>query len=99
MAIALTMRLDGVTQQDPDAVMTKLGLGSPNVEESQRWPDGIISHTAGSAESGWFVVDVWESQEAFDTFFGERLGPALQKADVKPPQVTAVDVYNRYPRT
>ena len=93
------MRLDGVTQQDYDAVMTELGLGTPNVEENEQWPDGLISHTAGTTESGWFVVDVWESQEAFDSFFAERLGPALQKANVQPPQVTAFDVYNRYAGT
>jgi hypothetical protein len=97
MAIALAMRLDGVTQQDYDAVMTELGLGTPNVAEKERWPDGLVSHTAGTTESGWFVVDVWESQDAFDRFFAERLGPALQTANVQPPQVTAVDVYNRYP--
>jgi hypothetical protein len=99
MTIALAMRLDGVTQQDYDAVMTELGLGSPNAEETQPWPDGIISHTAGATHSGWFVVDVWESQEAFDRFFAERLGPALGKANVSPPEVTPVDVYNRYPQS
>ncbi len=99
MAIGLAMRLDGVSQQDYDAVMVELGLGTPNVQGNEQWPDGIISHTAGATGGGWFVVDVWESQEAFDTFFGERLGPALEKADVKPPQVTAVDVYNPSPRT
>jgi hypothetical protein len=98
MAIALAMRLDGVTQQDYDAVMTELGLGSPTVEESQPWPEGIISHTAGATQGGWFVVDVWESQEAFDRFFAERLGPALATANVAPPVVIPVDVYNRYPR-
>ncbi|HEV3400645.1 MAG TPA: hypothetical protein VG078_02400 [Acidimicrobiales bacterium] len=93
------MRLDGVTQQDYDAVMTELGLGTPNVEENEQWPDGIISHTAGATEGGWFVVDVWESQEAFDNFFAGRLGPALQTANVQPPQVTAFDVYNRHAGT
>ena len=97
MAIGLAMRLDGVTQQDYDAVMTQLGLGSPGVEESQLWPDGIISHVAGATENGWFVMDVWESQDAFDRFFAELLGPALQAAKVSPPQVTPVAVYNRYP--
>ena len=97
MAIALAMRLDGVSQDDYDAVMSHLGLGSPNVDESEPWPDGLISHTAGSTDTGWFVVDVWESQDAFDRFFSERLGPALQGAKVPPPLVTPVSVYNRYP--
>jgi quinol monooxygenase YgiN len=31
-------------------------------------------------EGGWRVVDVWESQEALDKFFQEKLGQALQEA-------------------
>ena len=99
MAIALAMRLDGVTQEDYDDVMTGLGLGTPKVEESQPWPEGLISHTAGATDSGWVVLDIWESQEAFDRFLAERLGPAMQNANVTPPQVTPVNVYNRYPRS
>lgn len=44
------------------------------------------------------MVNVWDSQEAFDAFLAERLGPALEKANVSPPEVTPVDVYNMYPR-
>ncbi len=39
-------------------------------------------------EGGWRVVDVWESQEAINAFFQEKLGPALQEAGIPaaPPQ-------------
>ncbi len=39
-------------------------------------------------EGGWRIVDVWESQEAVNKFFQEKLGPALQEAGIAaaPPQ-------------
>ena len=35
-------------------------------------------HICFKTDSGWGVVDVWESEEAFAKF-GETLGPVLQK--------------------
>src|SRR5438309_7731929 len=34
----------------------------------------------------WRVVDVWESEEALDKFFQEKLGQALQEAGLATPQ-------------
>jgi hypothetical protein len=46
------------------------------------WPvEGIISHTAGDAPSGFRVVDVWESEEAAQEF-GGHLGPVLEEVGV-----------------
>ena len=42
-------------------------------------PDGLILHTAGQGEQGWYVYDVWESQEHFQRFVESKLGPALQE--------------------
>ena len=43
------------------------------------WPvDGILSHAAGPTNDGWRVVDVWESEEAFERF-GSVIGPMLQE--------------------
>ena len=35
-----------------------------------------ISWSAGPSEAGWTVVEVWDSQEALDQVFRERIGPA-----------------------
>jgi quinol monooxygenase YgiN len=43
---------------------------------------GLLSHVAGPAETGWVVVEVWESREAIQRFFDERLGQALQQANI-----------------
>lgn len=45
-------------------------------------PPGLLYHAGGPSESGWCVVEVWESQEAAQRFFDETLGQALQKARI-----------------
>jgi hypothetical protein len=42
-------------------------------------PDGLILHTAGQSQEGFYVYDVWESQEHFQRFVESKLGPALQE--------------------
>jgi hypothetical protein len=39
-------------------------------------------HVAWFDEQGLHVIDVRESQQAFETFLAERLAPALQKASI-----------------
>ena len=87
MTIGLLMEFPGVGQEQYDAVMEELNLG-------RRMPTGGMFHAAGPTEVGWRVVDVWESQEAFDAFFHEKLGQALQNAGLEPPQVQTWTVYN-----
>jgi quinol monooxygenase YgiN len=42
--------------------------------------DGCMIHTMGKGPNGYRVVDVWESQEAFDTFMNDKLMPAVEEA-------------------
>lgn len=87
MAIGLLMEFPGVDQEQYGTVMEELDLGG-------RMPSGGISHAAGSTEVGWRVIDVWESQEAFDVFFREKLHQAMQNAGIELPQVQTWTVYN-----
>jgi hypothetical protein len=78
MAIAMLFEVPGLTPEQYDAVAREVSLPAP----------GQIFHLAGPMEGGWRVLEVWESQEAADTFYRERLGQALQKnagiTDVQP---------------
>lgn len=99
MAVGFTITFDGIDKDQYEAVMGKANLdlrspGNPNAAD--KWPDGIISHVAGASPTGWCVVDVWESQGAFDQFFADRLGPALQNAGLPQPNVTSFEVYNSH---
>ena len=40
-------------------------------------PDGLILHVAGPTDEGVRIIDVWESEEAWQRFRSERLDPAI----------------------
>ena len=43
-------------------------------------PAGARLRLAGPTGSGWRVMSLWDSREAFDAFLRDRLTPALQRA-------------------
>ncbi|HEV2088601.1 MAG TPA: hypothetical protein VGR21_09840, partial [Cryptosporangiaceae bacterium] len=42
-------------------------------------PEGARLMLAGPADPGWRVISVWDSEEARDRFFAERLAPAYDE--------------------
>lgn len=40
-------------------------------------PRGLILHVAGPTDEGFRIIDVWESEEAWQRFQTERLAPAI----------------------
>jgi len=40
-------------------------------------PAGLILHVAGPTDEGVRIIDIWESEEAWQQFRGERLVPAI----------------------
>jgi hypothetical protein len=40
-------------------------------------PPGLILHVAGPTDEGFRVIDVWETQEAWQRFQSERVAPAI----------------------
>lgn len=45
-------------------------------------PDGQLLMIAGPGDPGWRVISVWESKEALERFFSERLRPVCEPAGV-----------------
>jgi hypothetical protein len=43
-------------------------------------PEGVRVMIAGPADPGWRVISVWDSEEARDRFFAERLARAYEAA-------------------
>lgn len=57
-------------------------MGKEKAESPADWPvEGLIAHIAGDTGSGFRVVDVWESEEAFRRF-GETLAPVMESLEV-----------------
>jgi hypothetical protein len=93
VAIMLVMEFEGVPREKYDAVIKELGLDKPNAQ----WPKGLISHVAGPYSEGWCVVDAWESQTAFDTFFTKQLQPAINRVgNIPKPGVETIKVHNSH---
>ena len=40
-------------------------------------PSGLLVHVAGPTDEGVRIIDVWESEEAWERFRSERLAPAI----------------------
>lgn len=77
MAVGMLLAGEAVTKDTYTQVTEKM-FGSYPMREDQS-PDGLILHTAGQSEQGWYVYDIWESKEQFQRFVESKLGPALQE--------------------
>jgi hypothetical protein len=72
-----------LTRDSYEAIVRKLTGGKRSrMESASDWPvDGLLMHAAGEGESGFRVVDVWESEEKLDRFV-EKLQPVLEEVGV-----------------
>ncbi len=75
MAIGAIFEGDGVSKAQYDQVREQVAPGN-------KAPPGMLYHAGGPTENGWCVIEVWESQEALDQFFQQKLGKALQEAKI-----------------
>ena len=90
MATVMLMEWPGVTQEQYNRVMSHLGLDSNP-------PSGAIFHVSGFSEGGLRVLDIWDSQQAFERFQKERLTAAVQKAGIaSQPKIRFFPAHNIY---
>jgi hypothetical protein len=90
VAIVMQLEWPGATLDDYDAVMEALGLDADP-------PAGGLVHVCGEEGGTLRIVDVWESEDAWNAFFGSRLGPALEKtglAEKGRPDVRVYPLHN-----
>ncbi|MET8134507.1 MULTISPECIES: hypothetical protein [unclassified Streptomyces] len=88
MAMVMSMHWAGVTPEQYDTVRDA-------VDWEQVPAAGGQMHVAWFDAQGLHVTDVWESQEAFEAFFAERLAPAIQKAGLTGEPETAFSPLHR----
>ena len=75
MPVGMLQNLPGVTKQQYDQVNEKMFGQSPPPPD--KTPDGMIVHSAGPSENGWYVCDIWESRDAFQRFMDNQLRAAV----------------------
>jgi len=82
MAVIAHVVLEGVTPEQYDKVRAECDWLNDN-------PTGGLGHLSWFEGSTNHNMDAWESEEAFNAFGENRLGPAMAKAGVNvQPQVT-----------
>jgi hypothetical protein len=87
MAIVMIHDVSDGTLAEYDQVMRELeATGNAH-------PPGRLSHVAARKGTGYLIVDVWESQEAFDRF-GQTLVPLLERAGGRVPAPQFYPVHN-----
>jgi hypothetical protein len=90
MPVAIEMDFPGATLEQYDQVIEKMGL-----EPGGDTPPGAIFHWVAQTPDGLHVIDVWETQEAFDKFAEEQIGPITAEVGMDaPPQTTVHQVHN-----
>jgi hypothetical protein len=72
MAVAMHMEWPGVTAEQYDRVRQRVNW---EVEA----PEGAILHLASFTPEGARIVDVWESEAAFNRFLRDRLMPVVEE--------------------
>jgi hypothetical protein len=81
MAEALILEFAGMTETEYEAVSDQLGIDMQTGEGE--WPPGLVSHAAGTADDGTFVVtEIWATRADHGAFLDSRLGPALAAGGV-----------------
>jgi hypothetical protein len=90
MSTVMVMEWSGVTQEQYNQIMRTLDLDKTP-------PSGGIFHVAGFNSGTLRVLDLWESQQAFERFQRERLDQAVKKAGItSQPKVQFFPVHNIY---
>jgi hypothetical protein len=81
MAVGMLLAGEPVTR-DTYAQLTEKMFGSYPMREDQS-PEGLLLHTAGQSDQGWYIYDVWESQDHFQRFVEGKLRPAIDELGIE----------------
>jgi hypothetical protein len=86
MTVAVIIDVPNGNQQFYDQIV-------PTLFPEGKLPEGWQLHVAGPTETGWRIVNVVPSQEQFEAFAREQLGPALLQLEGVTPEMTFFPVY------
>ncbi len=88
MAILMLIEFPGASTDDYDALNREMGIDPDHL------PDGLTSHVVGRTEEGLLIADTWESEEALNRFFEQRVGPAMAKLGLPGGEPRVLPVHN-----
>ena len=74
--VVMTMNVRGLTDEEFRAILDEM--------EVERRPEpGIYQHISHPTETGFRIIEVWESQGGFENFFERRLMPAIGRLRIQ----------------
>jgi hypothetical protein len=68
-----------VVIQEFPATLEQYEAVNAELDSRNNPPEGLILHTGGQVGDGMRVIDVWESQDAYERFMNERLLPTIER--------------------
>jgi hypothetical protein len=89
MAVMMTAEVPGATEAQYRQINEALGI-TPDSP-----PDGLIVHTAATTGDGIRIVDVWESEQAFNDFIQGAM-PAFEQIGIPPFEPEMYPVHNMF---
>src|SRR5262245_17048829 len=90
VAVAVEMSFRGASLEQYDQIIRKMGLTPGGAT-----PPQAISHWVAKTDEGIRVVDVWETQEAYDEFAQAQIGPyAAEVGITELPEMRVYEVHN-----
>jgi hypothetical protein len=79
MALAMLADIPNLTREQYEAVVRKVNEAGT--------PAGALFHAGGPVETGYRVVEVWETREAADAFYGSALYRAATATITTQPEI------------
>ena len=90
VAVGVQTDIGGMTLEQYDEVIKQMGF-----EPRGAGGPGSVFHCVSKTAEGIRVIDVWETQEDYDKFAAEKIGPITQAVGVQgQPDVQFFDVHN-----
>lgn len=90
MAIAVGMTFSGAPSKQYDEVVQKMGF-----QPRGSGPAGCLFHWVTKTDDGIRVVDVWETNEQFESFAQEQIGPISAEVGIpSEPETTFSELHN-----
>ncbi len=88
MAVAYLHEWSGATREIAQGVSDRI-----NAVLGDAPPEGAIFHAEGESDGGWWVFDVWESEDAAQRFYDGILQPAIEAEGAPQGQMRTLPVH------
>jgi hypothetical protein len=77
MAIVVTLEVPGMTKEQYDRSVSQFG-------NEVKHAKGFIAHCSGAIEGGYYVTEMWQSQEDWERWMRETVMPAAGELGIQP---------------